>query len=161
MTPRTMPRTAACVALCAVRVAAQSGPFTGIFKMTFSTADPVADAAFAIDLFDAEEVQQPHPGGDGSCALVKWVSFPESGGYQWHFVDTFEKSSGPLNFSTFNSLVSRLHGNLSAADWEWDAFMDFHTTWIQLVQQSLQPSRLTKSCVCGARKKTNVKLRRN
>ena len=36
--------------------------------MTFSSADPVADASFAMKMFDAEEVQQPHPGGDGQCA---------------------------------------------------------------------------------------------
>ena len=47
-----------------------------VYKMTFASADPAGAQEFAIRYLGAEYTPQPHKGGNGECALVKWVTFP-------------------------------------------------------------------------------------
>lgn len=101
------------------------------YKMTFASADPVGAAQFAEKYLGAVSTPQPHKGGDGRCALIKWVYFPNSADgepYQWHFVKGYHRPNGTMTVDAFEDRMARLHGDLGAKDAQYDAFEDFHVT---------------------------------
>ena len=63
--------------------------------------DPAAAQEFAVTYLGGRAIPQPHDGGNGTCALIKWVTFDETctgGGtcYELHFVNLFSHRVGPL-----------------------------------------------------------------
>jgi hypothetical protein len=48
------------------------------WKATYASADPAAAQRFAVDYLGARAIPEPHPGGNGSCGLLKWVVFDGS-----------------------------------------------------------------------------------
>jgi catechol 2,3-dioxygenase-like lactoylglutathione lyase family enzyme len=97
------------------------------WKTTYASADPVAARDFVVRYFGAREIPQPHRGGNGTCALIKWVEFPQSSSppYQMHFVDAFEKrTDANLTLAAFAAYVSALSGNISAS--KYNQYMDNH-----------------------------------
>ena len=105
----------------------------------------MAAADFVVRYFGAREIPQPHRGGNGTCALIKWVEFPQSssssGGkgkgngkgvgrpqpYQMHFVNTFKKrTAANLTLASFAAYVSALSGNLSSPLSKYNQYMDNH-----------------------------------
>lgn len=105
---------------------------------THQPAPPAAVATtFMEDMFGAIEVAEPHPGGNGSCAWVKWVELPgatsQYGGglYNIHFVESFQKRGGAagsanMTIYDFADYVDNLRGGAAMAAGEWDQYMDYH-----------------------------------
>lgn len=52
--------------------------FIGPYKMTFASSDPIGAQAFALTYLNSNYTDQPHEGGDGECAMIKWVYFPNT-----------------------------------------------------------------------------------
>ena len=59
-----------------------------MYKMTFASADPAGAQDFAIKYLGAEFTPQPHKGGNGECALVKWVTFPGTSNMTGRYVSS-------------------------------------------------------------------------
>jgi hypothetical protein len=53
--------------------------------------------------------EQPHEGGDGSCALIEWVTWPTMCNplvcYGWHFVRADRKAGGAMNITDWRDTV--------------------------------------------------------
>eukprot|EP00937_MAST-01D_sp_MAST-1D-sp2_P004642 g4642.t1 len=98
---------------------------TGPWKATYAAADPVAARDFAVKYLGAREIPQPHHGGNGTCALIKWVEFPQSQPpYQLHFVNAFDKRVGNLTLEGFARYIEALSGNISTSNYS--QYMDNH-----------------------------------
>jgi len=76
----------------------------------------------------AVERKQPHSGGDGTCALIKWVAFPGTNAgtepYQMHFVKGYHRPNGTMTIDEFEQQMAALHGGMI----RYDRFMDMHVT---------------------------------
>lgn len=98
------------------------------WKVTYAAADPVAARDFSVEYLGAREIPQPHKGGNGSCALIKWVTFDQSGiDYQFHFVDSFEARVGNFTLAEWSRYMQLLNGNISGIPREkYNQYMDNH-----------------------------------
>jgi hypothetical protein len=98
------------------------------YKITYASADPIGARDFTIKYLGTIEKKQPHAGGDGQCALIKWVAFPGtntgSEPYQMHFVKGYHRPNGTMTIDQFEDQMAALHGNMGT----YDRFMDFHVT---------------------------------
>uniref|UniRef100_A0A7S4BIP6 Uncharacterized protein n=1 Tax=Chrysotila carterae TaxID=13221 RepID=A0A7S4BIP6_CHRCT len=104
------------------------------YKMTFASADPEGALAFSLKYLGASETPQPHTGGNGRCALIKWCTFPGTKptalgiDYQFHFVKGYHRPNGSMTIDEFEDQMAALHGDFSRADATYDQYMDFHVT---------------------------------
>ena len=90
-------------------------PYIPLTPTPPTTADPEAALKFVTTYLSATEKAQPHPGGDGACALVKWALYPGSG-YQMHFVNTFEKPQGDWTLTEYGDYMDELHRGVVGLD---------------------------------------------
>lgn len=109
--------------------AAAAAQYLQPYKMTYASADPIGARDFAVKYLGAVERKQPHDGGDGECALIKWVAFPGTNGghgepYQMHFVKGYHRPNGTMTIDEFEQQMAALHGSMTL----YDRFIDFHVT---------------------------------
>ena len=112
-------------------------------KNTIACADPLAAQDFTLKYIGGLWTEQLVDGGDGSCATIKWVNFSpddpknvNNTQFQWHFVETSRKATGPLSLVQLHGYQEWLHGNLSEAANPADELADMHMT---LAAGSLDP----------------------
>lgn len=115
--------------LAAANSCVASSNFLVPLKMTFASADPVAAQEFAIRYLGGIAKQQPYAGGNGQCAMIKWVQFPNTNPapyvpYQLHFVKAYNYPNGSMTLDQFEARMAALHGELS----DYDEMMDFHVS---------------------------------
>ena len=95
------------------------------WKATYAAADPQSAIDFCIRYLGARQIPQPHHGGNGTCSLIKWVTFDASGiNYQFHFVDSFEARMGNFTLTDWAAYMEALNGNISSG--LYNAYMDNH-----------------------------------
>ena len=114
------------------------------WKVTYAAVDPEAAADFCVRYLGARAVPQPLPGGNGTCALIKWVTFDAVPNYEFHFVNSFDaRVSTNFTLADWANYMETLNGNLSALDTggaPYNQYMDNHVR-IQ-IQRELTCSRL-------------------
>eukprot|EP01051_Picozoa_sp_SAG22_P004241 SAG22_NODE_222_length_14768_cov_6.358920_9_plen_454_part_00 len=127
-------------ARAAAAAAAPAPAIPRVWKATYAAADPVAAQQFAVEYLGATAVPEAHPGGNGTCALIKWVVFEESAptcehagaapcqlGYQLHFVDLFSHRVGNFTLQDWRDYMEVLNGNISfTGAHRYNQYMDNH-----------------------------------
>ena len=96
------------------------------WKATYAAADPAAAQRFAVDYLGARAIPEPHPGGNGTCGLIKWVVFDGSAptchdagaaackfGWMMHFVDLFSHRVGNFTLQDWRDYMEALDGNIT------------------------------------------------
>lgn len=59
-------------------------------------SDPEAALGFIVSFMGASPIlQRRGPVADGTCALLKWATWPLDGGHEWHLVDAMQVGSQP------------------------------------------------------------------
>ena len=103
------------------------------WKSTFASADPAAAQAFAVEYLGARAIPQPHRGGNGTCALIKWVDFPHScmangtDCFELHFVNLWSHRVGNFTLEDWRDYMQALDGNISwSGVHKYNQFMDNH-----------------------------------
>ena len=95
------------------------------WKATYAAADPVAAQRFAVDYLGGRAIPGGPAGGDGTCAVIKWVVFDDSAptcpasdgacseGWMMHFVDLFSHRVGDFTLRDWRDYMMALNGNIS------------------------------------------------
>ncbi|KAJ1448303.1 hypothetical protein M885DRAFT_623545 [Pelagophyceae sp. CCMP2097] len=121
-----------CAVVCACAASA-SLPALRPRKSTLACADPLAAQDFTLKYIGGLFTDQRVDGGNGSCAIIKWVDFTpwdaenaHNEQFHFHFVQASRNPSGPLSLVQMEGYVEWLHGDLNAN--QRDELSDQHVT---------------------------------